>query len=142
MNKYREMRDRHQKEFDSFPMFFAFNDKQFEEGMKRLGLQANETDKIYKMGVSGGFYRRSDAKAFRDLLDRQAKEMEDAIAADETGDGFAFDMFSYELANHEYGYTGELADTLDALGLTLKEIRADAKLTHALEKAIAAQWDE
>ena len=61
---------------------------------------------------------------------------ENAIAADTTGDGFIFDMFVYELANHEYCITYDLEDTLDALGLTPEEVNADKRLSHGLNKAI------
>ena len=64
------------------------------------------------------------------------EEKQDAIAADLTGDGFIFDMFVYELANHEYCITYDLEDTLDALGLTAEQINADKRLTHGLNKAI------
>lgn len=39
MNAYQEMQDRQQKEFNSFPCFFAFGQEQFDEGMKKLGLK-------------------------------------------------------------------------------------------------------
>jgi len=38
MNSYLELKEKHQKEVNEFPMFFAFNDKQFKEGMKKFGL--------------------------------------------------------------------------------------------------------
>lgn len=140
MNKYSELRERQQKEINDFPMFFAFNNKQFEEGMLKLGLKPSDTGKIYKLGNTGGFYRKSDSQAFRDMLERHYQEKADAIAADTTGDGFIFDMFNYELANHEYGYTHDPEDTLDALGMTREEIAADARLLHGWKKAIKNQW--
>ena len=135
MNAYRELRDKQQAEVNAFPMFFAFSQSQFDEGMKKLGLEPNETDKLYKFGSTGGFYRKSDSKALHDMLDRHDKELKDAIAADETGEGFISDMFSYELSNHEYGYTRDVEPALDALGLTLDEVNADQRLVHGLQKA-------
>lgn len=135
MNKYQELREKQQAEVEAFPMFFAFNQKQFEEGMKSLGLKPTDTKKIYKLGHTGGFYRKSDAPAFHDMFQRHSKEMEDAIAADPTGDGFIFDMFDYELANHEYNYTHDPEPTLDALGLTMEQIKADDRLLHGWKKA-------
>ena len=38
-NHYQELRDRQQEEVNAFPMFFAFDQRQFAEGMRRLGLQ-------------------------------------------------------------------------------------------------------
>ena len=54
MNAYQEMRDRQQKEFNSFPCFFAFDQKQFDEGMKKLGLKPGDTKLIYR--GPGGMY--------------------------------------------------------------------------------------
>lgn len=135
MNKYQELREKQQAELNAFPMFFAFNQKQFEEGMKSLGLKPTDTKKIYKMGHTGGFYRKSDAPAFHEMFLRHTKELEDAIKADPTGDGFIFDMFDYELANHEYNYTHDPEPTLDALGLTLEQVRAEPRLFHGWKKA-------
>lgn len=136
MNIYKKMKEKHENEINEFPMFFAFSKKQFNEGMKKLDLEPSETNKIYKFGSTGGFYRKSDSKSLHKMLNRQDKEMREAIANDEN---FIFDMFDYELANHEYTYTHDVSDTLDALGLTLDEVKADERLSSALEKACKAQ---
>lgn len=141
MNKYKALKDKHQAEVDAFPMFFAFSEDQFDEGMKKLGLKPTDTDKIYKLGSTGGFYRKSDSQALRDMFARHRQEQKDAIAADPTGDGYIYDMFDYELANHEYGYTREIGPTLDALGLTVEDIQADKRLLHGLNKARKEQAD-
>lgn len=136
MNKYTELKKRHQKEVNDFPMFFAFNDKQFEEGMLKFGLDKNDTHLIYKLGNTGGFYRKSDAKALHEMFARHNAEMTEAIANDPTGEGFIYDMFSYELANHEYCITYDLEPTLDACGLSEDEVLENPALTAGLKKAI------
>lgn len=141
MNAYKALKDKHQKEVNEFPMFFAFSNEQFDEGMKKLGLDPKDTDKIYKLGSTGGFYRKSDSQALRDMFARHRKEQADAIAADKTGEGYIFDMFDYELANHEYGYTWDMEPALDALGLTIEDVRADERMKNALKKACKAQQD-
>ena len=135
MNAYQQMKDRQQKEFDAFPIGAAFSNQQFQQMMKKWGLTVNDTDKICSIG-GGCYIRKTDKEALRDLINRLNKEKQDAIAADTTGDGFIFDMFVYELANHEYCITYDLEDTLDALGLTAEQINADKRLTHSLNKAI------
>ena len=135
MNAYQEMKDRQQKEFDAFPIGAAFSNQQFKDMMKKWGLTINDTDKICSIG-GGCYIRKTDKEALRDLINRLNKEKQDAIAADTTGDGFIFDMFVYELANHEYCITYDLEDTLDALGLTAEQINADKRLSHGLNKAI------
>lgn len=140
-NQYKAMKDRHQAEVDAFPMFFAFNQDQFDEGMRKLGLKPGQTKKIYKLGSTGGFYRKDDSQALKDMFLRHRKEQVDAIAADETGDGYIYDMFDYELANHEYGYTRDIEPALDALGLTVDMVNADERLLHGLNKARKEQVD-
>lgn len=135
MNKYRAMKDRHQAEVNAFPMFFAFSEKQFEEGMRKFGLEPSETDKIYKFGNTGGFYLKTDAEELRAMLLRHSLEMDEAIADDTTGEGFIFDMFYYELANHEYCITYEYEDTFDAVGLTSEEIYGNNALANGLKLA-------
>ncbi len=131
MNKYEEMKERHQKEFDNFPMKFAFSDKQFKESMEALGLTEKDTDKVIGIGA-GGFIRKSDLKAYTEMCQRTAREMQDAINEDITGENFIKDMFLYELANHEYCITYELEDTLEAVGLTIQEVENSKALKHGL----------
>lgn len=133
-NAYLILKRKQQEEVNNFPMVFAFSDKQFEEGMEKLGLTATDTSEVYSIG-GGGIIRKTDSKTFGDMLEMQKKEMDEAIEADTTGDGFIFDMFSYELANHEYSYTWDIEPTLDALGLTIDEVNASDKLLNGLKKA-------
>lgn len=137
MSKYTDLKAKHQAEVDAFPLGFAFNQKQFEEMMTKWGLTPDDTDKIYSIG-GGGYVRKSDAEAMHKMFERH--ELERKMAR-KHGDDYLFEMFNYELANHEYSYTGDLTDTLDALGLTIDEINADPTMADALKRAIAAQGD-
>lgn len=141
MTTYAEMRAAQQAEFNTFPIMFAFSDIQFEEGMRRLGLDPSDTDKVYTWSEVNGFYRRSDAPVLHEMLERHGREMVEAVAADQTGEGFIYSMFVYELANHEYGYTGDVTDTLGALDLTADAVKADSRLMRGLQLAINAQRD-
>lgn len=134
MNRYADLKQRQQKEFDAFPMQFAFSDRQFAEGMAALGLTPADTDKIYK-APGGGFYRREDGPRFKAMLDRFDRELQEAIAGDETGDGFICDMFLCELEDHEYGYTGDPEEALDVLGYTWEQVQEDARLLNGFAKA-------
>ena len=75
----------------------------------------NDQDKIYSIGY-GGFVRKKDADLLHTTTARHAEELAAAIAADPTGDGFICEMFRCELDNHEYSYTMDLSDTLEAEG--------------------------
>lgn len=134
-NLYKELHDRHQAEINAFPFGFAFSQEQFDKMMvDRFNLEPTDTDKIYSIG-GGGYIRKEDHQAMCDMIERHAKEKKDAIAADLTGEGYIYDMFVYELANHEYMITMTSDDTLDALGLTWEDVKADARLSHGLKKA-------
>lgn len=133
-NQYIELKNKHQQEVDAFPMFFAFSDAQFEKGMKKLGLNPSDTDKIYRLDYSGGFYRKSDAKAFRDMIDRHSQEMHDAV---NSNDVFAYEMFLYELANHEYCITYDVEPALSACGLVYNDVLNDQRLLEIFKKAKA-----
>ena len=134
MNKYDEIKEKHQKIVNEFPMKFAFSDEQFNRGMKELGLDPKDIDKVVSIG-GGGFIRKSDVKKFGDMWDTLRKEHNDLIKADKTGEGYIKDMFVSELENHEYSYTYELDDTLEALELTKEQIANSPSLSHGLELA-------
>jgi len=138
MNKYTELKNKQQEEINNFPMFFAFNDKQFKEGMQKLGLDPSETNKIYSAGRTGGYYRKTDSEALFSMFDRHNVEMK---LARETDDQFIYDMFDYELSNHEYVVTGYVGDALDALGLTIEEVNNNPKLKNAMYKACDSQQE-
>ena len=137
MNKYAELRQRQQQETNALPIGFAFGNRQFEEMMWGWGLDPEkDLDKIYRLGSTGGYYKKTDAQLIRDTLSRHETELQEAIDGDKTGKGFIYEMFLYELDNHEYGYTMDTEDTLDALGYTVDEVLADPRLKRGLEKAV------
>lgn len=132
MNKYAELNNKLQKEFDEFPFGFAFSNEQFERMKEKLGVKDNS--ELISIGA-GVYIRKSDEKALNNLLNGKSKRIEDAIAEDKTGEGFIKDMFLYELANHEYCVTYDLRDTLEALDLTINEVMNDPRLKLGLELA-------
>lgn len=136
MNPYLELKNRHQKEVNEFPLGFAFSDKQFAEMMEKWGLTPEDTDKIYSIG-GGGFVRKADSEAMNEMFERHAKEREAAIK--ENKDDYMYHMFDYELANHEYNYTGEVDDTLDALGITVEDLAENTVMYDALMRAVRHQ---
>lgn len=135
MNAYLEMMKRHQQEVNEFPIKYAFSKEGFERGMRELGLDPiSDKDKV--VSVSGGaFIRETDKRAFIDMFERHTRERDEAVAADTTGRGFAYDMFRYELGNHEYAYTRDLTETIDALGYDEDDFAQNASLAKALENA-------
>ena len=140
MNSYLALEKAQAKEWNTFPLGFAFSDKQFKEMMEKFGLKETDTDKIYSIGA-GGYIRKSDSNAFDEMFKRHRKEIEDEIEKDKKGTGFIYSMFRYELANHEYCITYDIERTLDALGLTLDEINKKENLLNGLRKALKEYRD-
>jgi len=136
-NPYRALKKQQQQEVHEFPFFFAYNDEQFIRGMEQFGLSIEDTNKIYKFGDTGGFYLRADAARLPEIGDRHEAERKAAIATDKRGSGYIFHMFRDELINHEFTWTDDLTDTLDALCITVEEINNDPRLKRGLDKAIA-----
>ena len=141
MNAYVEMKNRHQAEYDAFPLHFAFGQEQIDRKLKELGLtKKNYQDHITGIGF-GGFILNKDVPAYKEMLNRHHRERMEAREADKDGTGYLFQMFHYELQNHEFGYTGDVTETLMALGITEKQIEANPAYKAALEKAVAAIWE-
>lgn len=69
------------------------------------------------------------------MMMRHKRERNEAIKADVTGEGFIYQMFADEMADHEYGYTGDLEEVLEAVGMTLEEIANNPALSAGLIKA-------
>ena len=147
INSYTELCQRHQQEVRELPIAFAFDKEQFQKMMERWGLDPEkDLDKIFRFEGTYRFFRKQDASSVLGTFKRHEEERAAAIAADRTGDGFIYQMFYFELAAHEYGYTGEYDDTLEALGYTWEQVEKDSRLRHGLEKAAkkidkeAIQW--
>ena len=135
MNEYKEMKERHRKEINEFPMAFAFNRDQFVDGMRKLGLDPSETDRVCRISA-GGFCRLDDVSMLKDMFKRHKIELQRAIEKDSTGEGFIYDMFRYELNNHEYTVTYDYTDALHSLGMTEQMLLSNKKLLHGLNLAI------
>ena len=134
-NRYQEMRERHQAEVNDFPLMFAFDARQFAEGLRRLGLRSSDKDKVCALPGTGGFCRKSDLPALKGMFARHHRELQEAIGADPTGRGFIYEMFRTELSNHEYAYTQDVSETLDYLGITQQMLEAVPQLQTGLALA-------
>lgn len=132
---YKELRDRQQKEVDAFPFIFiiAGTDEEVTAALKKAGV--NDPDEL-KPVCAGGYIRKKDAPEMEAMFRRHEEERQQQFNLDPTGEHFIKEMFKTELDNHEYSYTGELADTLNALGLTLDEINNNPALKNGLALAL------
>ena len=123
--EYLEQKQKHQDEISNFPMFFAFSEKQFNEGLEKFGATIKEIARI----PGGGFIRKVDGRKLGDLLLRHGVEQETAMKDDD----FLTDAIRYELGNHEYCITYNPAPTMDCLGIDLKT--ADERVIKCFKEA-------
>jgi hypothetical protein len=115
---YQELETRQQNELNAFEhIFFAFSNKQFEEGLKRLD---TNTKSIFSMG-GGGYVLKSHAKDLDELFTRHKQELKENRKSRKN----LLESLVYQLRNHEFCITYDVTDALESLGLALVDIPKD-----------------
>lgn len=116
-DEYLELQKRHQKELEDFPIAYAFNDKQLQEALEKLGATKEECVTVFG---HGDIVKRENAKPLIKMLERQDAEMLQRIKDDPE---FAESAFLEEMNNHEYAinWSGD-EDVLAALNLSFEKI--------------------
>jgi hypothetical protein len=130
--KYLDQKAAHQKEINDFPMSFAFNQKQFIEGLERLNAKEEDVCGI----PGGGFIRKTDKDAFFNMFLRHETERAESLK----NDAFLIDALVYELANHEYCITYDPGPAMSAVGIDDDEI--DDRIKRCLSIAIKKYREE
>lgn len=133
MNQYEEFKNRYQKEINALPLHFAFSDKQFKDQMNKMGLDPDKKEDMEKLvGIpAGGFMLKDDYPKFEDWSKRQSEEY-----TEKSKDmSFMYDAFIYEMRNHEYGYTYDDTDFLQALDISQKDLALNKELKETLDRA-------
>ena len=112
-----EERRRYDELFAECGVFWAFSAEQFEKNKTPL----SEGDKYVSIGA-GGYMPKSRAADLAEGMEQIRKEHNAAVKANRK---LRRDVIAYELRNHEATYTGDISDTLDALGdgYSAKEVR-------------------
>lgn len=126
---YYDLLEKQREEISNFPIAYAFNEKQLEEALKKLGAEKSEC--VTVMGA-GDILKRKDVPRFLAMLERHTKEVQDALQEDEE---WAENAFLYEMDNHEYAINmdGD-EDVLRCFGLTyemLEEMDLDGPYKRA-----------
>ena len=115
---YQELKTRHQNELNAFEhIFFAFSNKQFEEGLKRLN---TDTKGIFSLG-GGGYVLKSHARDLDELFTRHDQELKEHRKNRKN----LLESLVYELRNHEFCITYSVTDALESLGLALGDVPKD-----------------
>ena len=128
------LQDKHQNEVNSFEgLFFAFSNEQLKEGLKKVGLEDNETNKIVSIGA-GGYLRKDRREDFKNMFARQRKESKDLRKKAKTIDikfagidNWNHPIFkSIEKPHRFYGSVNTLFNHEDTEAKVLKEITEDS----------------
>ena len=104
-----EKEQRYNKLITDCRIFFAFNNDQFTEGLKKIELK--EGEKIVALGA-GGYIPKNEIDKFVQGQKEVNKWYKDTIKDNKARK----QNIAYELNNHEAFYTNDISDTLDALG--------------------------
>lgn len=144
METYTEMKERHQSEVNALPLAFAFSESQYNEKLAEWNITPDEAKNGAIIGIGGGgFIRSSDKDLVISTFERIRNEERAAIEADTTGTGYIYQGLKYELINHEYSYTGDTAEAVEAVGLTEEDLKREP-IRQALKRAtseINNSWD-
>ena len=131
METYPQQKQRHSDEFGKLKgLFFAFSNKQMEEGLQRIGLApGKESYPLITSIGAGGYILKESVKELEALIERQSAERA-SLRKDRKR---LLDALIYELNNHEYCYTGDPTEALAALDLTRETVPQDI-LKEAIKK--------
>lgn len=132
MNKYAELKKKHQKELNKLPMKAAFGKEQFKKMMEEWGLTTNAED-ISKidMLVGGCYCLKKDTHLFEEHFQRTQKELKEFLKDDDN----LKSAFQYEFSNHECGLTCQPQEALLALPFTYKEVMTNKRLYRVFKNA-------
>lgn len=134
---YNELRERQQKEINSILnkyAFFAFNEDQFREGLDKL----NATEADLRQIPGGGYILKDHGEE----LYNAAKRAHEEIRAAMNNKDFAVSAFRAELRNHEYSYTNDPGEAIEALGYSAEDIESNSMLKEALATACRLEGEE
>ena len=136
MNKYKQLKDQLQKQYDALPIKYAYSEMQFKSMLKQFETETGGRVRLLHIG-HGAYILAQDEKLIDDFLERSDRELAEAMKDDD----FLYDAFNYELANHEFCYTDDISDALDALGLSWEQIKDDQRIMTILKRACENQYD-
>ena len=127
---YLDLFDKQREELNNFPIAYAFNEKQLEEALVKLG--ATSSKECVTVFNHGDIVKKENAKPFLNMLERHSQEIKDLITSDKD---IAEAAFLYEMDNHEYAinWDGD-DDVLNCFGMNFDDLQ-EAGLMDAYRRA-------
>lgn len=136
---YKKYKENRQEDFNKLPIYWAFGEQQFKELLQKLNLKDTPEDlkKLVNIGC-GGLMLKSDLYLLKNHNETFSKEK--LLFWLTHNFKFAYSALQYEMANHEYYYTGDITDTLESLDITSKDIQKNGYLKLAYLRAKKDYW--
>lgn len=110
MKTYNELKDDYKNKVDALinnhKGFFAFNNEQLNEGMKKHGI--NSRDELTSLSM-GMLIPKTEAVAFMKNMEKATKDFNKSV---KEADSEKENAILYELKNHECFYTGEIEEVV------------------------------
>lgn len=101
---YLDMMKRQQQELTDFPIAYAFNEKQLEEALEKLGATKEECCTYLNMG---DVTKKTDVPAFKAMLKRHTEELQNAIHSNDYLMKYNDSYFRIGLVDITYGVLDE-----------------------------------
>lgn len=137
---YLDLQEKHRQELTDFPIAYAFDKKQLEEALEKLGAKKDE---CVTVAGHGDIMKRTDVPAFYAMMKRHKEEVHEALKNKD----FAEAAFLYEMDNHEYAINWSAdEDVLSCFNLSLEKLK-EMDLVDAYNRARnahfkhAEEWD-
>lgn len=114
---YLKLKEKQEKELNDFPIAYAFDGKQLEEALEKLGATKDEC--VTLMGI-GDIMKKVDVPRFKEMTKRHKEELLEAMKDDDFAEG----AFLYEMDNHEYAinWSGD-EDVLACFNMNVAKLR-------------------
>lgn len=123
LKKYLDLRKKHEKELNDFPMKYAFSDKGLDKALKELDAKVEECTSITGCG---DVIRKKDVPDWIKLMKRQKAELDELMEDHD----IAYEAFLYEMNNHEYAINWEGdANVLGCFGMSEKTLEEKGLLS-------------
>ena len=113
----------------SLDIIFAFSNEQLDQGLAKKGWKKEDL-----VCFAGGYCAKESLQENIQKLKGLNTKKQDLLQDLD----FLYEALVYELQNHEFGYTGDLEQTFDALGLTLDNLTSEQ--IKVLNKAKSYVW--
>lgn len=129
-DSYGALQEAHQEDISNFPILWLFekkSDAELAEAISKIG--AKSVDELIGIG-DGGYIHKSKKDDFLTMMRKHAKEKK-AFSSNQNN---LVEMIFSEMCSHEYAYTQDPEDTLNALGKTYKDLQ-DPNFTKAWKLA-------